>query len=358
LFVIGTERHESRRIDNQLRGRSGRQGDPGRSHFFLSLEDDLMRIFGSDRMGGMLQRLGLKEGEAIVHPWINKALEKAQKKVEARNFDTRKNVLKYDDVMNDQRKEVYAQRKEFMKLTDVAEMIAEMREDVLTAMVAARVPEKAFSEHWELAELSADVQRVFGMALPVEEWGREEGIDETHLRERLEKAVDEMMAAKAANMGPELMRFIERSLLIQTLDAVWKEHLYALDHLRQGIGLRAYGQRDPLNEYKSEAFVLFNSMLVELKERVTGLLSRVELAPERPIAPPPVMMQMVESHAEPASAMSGELALAEPRVVSMMPNRTPAVDPHDESTWAGTPRNAQCPCGSGKKYKHCHGRLG
>ncbi len=361
LFVIGTERHESRRIDNQLRGRSGRQGDPGRSRFFLSLEDDLMRIFGSDRMGGMLQRLGLKEGEAIVHPWINKALEKAQKKVEARNFDTRKNVLKYDDVMNAQRKEVYAQRKEFMKLTDVAETIAEMRDDVLTAMVSARVPEKAFSEHWELTDLAADVQRVFGMTLPVEEWGREEGIDETHLRERIEKSVDEMMAAKAANMGPELMRFIERSLLIQTLDAVWKEHLYALDHLRQGIGLRAYGQRDPLNEYKSEAFALFNAMLVELKERVTSLLARVELAPERQMEPPP-MMQMMESHAEPMSALSGDLALAEPpvapSVVTVAPNRTPAVDPHDESTWAGTPRNAMCPCGSGKKYKHCHGRLG
>ncbi len=361
LFVIGTERHESRRIDNQLRGRSGRQGDPGRSRFFLSLEDDLMRIFGSDRMGGMLQRLGLKDGEAIVHPWINKALEKAQKKVEARNFDTRKNVLKYDDVMNAQRKELYAQRKEFMKLTDVAETVADMRNDVLVAMVSARVPEKAFSEHWELAELGADVQRVFGMTLPVEEWGREEGIDETHLRERIEKAVDEMMAAKAANMGPELMRFIERSLLIQTLDAVWKEHLYALDHLRQGIGLRAYGQRDPLNEYKSEAFALFNAMLVELKERVTSLLARVELAPEQSTEPPP-MMQMTESHAEPVSALSGELALAEPpmapSVVTVAPNRTPEVDPHDETTWAGTPRNALCPCGSGKKYKHCHGRLG
>ncbi len=360
LFVIGTERHESRRIDNQLRGRSGRQGDPGRSRFFLSLEDDLMRIFGSDRMGGMLQRLGLKEGEAIVHPWINKALEKAQKKVEARNFDTRKNVLKYDDVMNAQRKEVYAQRKEFMKLTDVADTIAEMRGDVLALMVAARVPEKAFSEQWELADLAADVQRVFNLNLPIEEWGKEDGIDETHLRERIERAVDGMMAAKAANMGPELMRFIERNILIQTLDAVWKEHLYALDHLRQGIGLRAYGQRDPLNEYKSEAFALFNAMLVELKERITGMLSRVELAPERPIAPPPVM-QMVESHAEPQSALSSDLALAEapapPRIISMAPNRIPAIDPHDESTWAATPRNALCPCGSGKKYKHCHGRL-
>ena len=360
LFVIGTERHESRRIDNQLRGRSGRQGDPGRSRFFLSLEDDLMRIFGSDRMGGMLQRLGLKDGEAIVHPWINKALEKAQKKVEARNFDTRKNVLKYDDVMNSQRKEVYAQRKEFMKLTDVADTVAEMREEVLALMVAARVPEKAFSEQWQLAELTADVSRVFNLTLPIEDWGKEEGIDETHLRERIERAVDEMMAAKAANMGPDLMRFIEKSLLIQTLDAVWKEHLYALDHLRQGIGLRAYGQRDPLNEYKSEAFTLFNGMLVELKERVTSLLARVELAPERPLAPPPIL-QMVESHAEPQSALAPELALAEPaaapRIVTMAPSRTPEVNPNDETTWAGTPRNALCPCGSGKKYKHCHGRL-
>jgi preprotein translocase subunit SecA len=319
-----------------------------------------MRIFGSDRMGGMLQRLGLKDGEAIVHPWINRALEKAQKKVEARNFDTRKNVLKYDDVMNAQRKEVYAQRKEFMKLADVAEAVAEMRGEVLSLMVAARVPEKAFSEHWQLIELTTDVQRVFGLTLPIEAWGAEDGIDETHLRERIEKSVDEMMAAKAANMGPDLMRFIEKSLLIQTLDAVWKEHLYALDHLRQGIGLRAYGQRDPLNEYKSEAFTLFNAMLGELKERVTSMLARVELAPERPMAPPP-MMQMMASHAEPASALSGELALAElaapPRIVNTGSARTPAVDPHDESTWAATPRNAQCPCGSGKKFKHCHGRL-
>jgi preprotein translocase subunit SecA len=321
-----------------------------------------MRIFGSDRMGSMLQRLGLKEGEAIVHPWINKALEKAQKKVEARNFDTRKNVLKYDDVMNAQRKEVYAQRKEFMKQTDVSETVADMRSEMLGLMVAARVPEKAFSEQWELADLTADVQRVFNLNLPIEQWGREEGIDESHLRDRIEQAVDEMMAAKAANMGPELIRFIEKSLLIQTLDAVWKEHLYALDHLRQGIGLRAYGQRDPLNEYKSEAFALFNAMLVELKERVTGLLARVELAPERPLPSPLPMMQVVESHAAPESALSSELALAEPavspRVVTTSPSRVAAVDPNDERTWAATPRNAPCPCGSGKKYKHCHGRLG
>jgi preprotein translocase subunit SecA len=362
LFVIGTERHESRRIDNQLRGRSGRQGDPGRSHFFLSLEDDLMRIFGSDRMGGMLQRLGLKEGEAIVHPWINKALEKAQKKVEARNFDTRKNVLKYDDVMNSQRKEVYAQRKEFMKAADVAETVAEMRAEILETMVARRIPEKAFAEQWQLKELAEEVQRVLNLILPIEEWGREEGIDERGLRERVEQAADASMAAKAANMGPELMRFIEKSLLLQVLDAVWKEHLYALDHLRQGIGLRAYGQRDPLNEYKSEAFALFNAMLDELKERVTMMLARVELAPE-PVQPPPPM-QMMEMHPEPLPAFAGEPEMAlegaggASVAVATQSLRSDAVDPNDPSTWRNASRNAPCPCGSGKKYKHCHGRLG
>ncbi len=360
LFVIGTERHESRRIDNQLRGRSGRQGDPGRSRFFLSLEDDLMRIFGSDRMGGMLQRLGLKDGEAIVHPWINKALEKAQKKVEARNFDTRKNVLKYDDVMNAQRKEVYAQRKEFMKVSDVSETVTDMRAEVIESMVLRRVPEKAFAEQWELKDLADDLRRVLNLDLPIEEWGREEGIDESHLRERVEQAADALMAAKAANMGPELMRFIEKNLLIQTLDAVWKEHLYALDHLRQGIGLRAYGQRDPLNEYKSEAFALFNAMLDELKERVTAMLARVELAPE-PVRPPP--MPMVELHPQPMPAFAGEPEMAmegagSMAIAGMQPLRSDTVDPNDPATWRNTSRNAPCPCGSGKKYKHCHGRLG
>ncbi len=368
LFVVGTERHESRRIDNQLRGRSGRQGDPGGSRFFLSLEDDLMRIFGSDRMGGMLQRLGLKEGEAIVHPWINKALEKAQKKVEARNFDTRKNVLKYDDVMNAQRKEVYAQRKEFMKATDVSETVAEMRTEIIELMLTRRVPEKAFAENWELTELADDLRRLLNVDLPVVEWGREEGIDETHLRERIVQAADALMAAKAANMTPELMRFIEKSLLIQVMDAVWKEHLYALDHLRQGIGLRAYGQRDPLNEYKSEAFALFNAMLDELKERVTAMLARVELAPEGPAAPapPPRPVQMFEQHPEPEMAFAGDEA---PRAtleirsgpaamgVSVHSARADAVDPNDPATWRNAARNGACPCGSGKKYKHCHGKL-
>jgi preprotein translocase subunit SecA len=349
LFVIGTERHESRRIDNQLRGRSGRQGDPGRSRFFLSLEDDLMRIFGSDRMGGMLARLGLKDGEAIVHPWINKALEKAQKKVEARNFDMRKNVLKYDDVMNDQRREVYAQRREFMRATDVSETVADMRGEVIAAMVAARIPEKAYAEQWESEALAEDCRRLLALDLPVEEWAREEGIEETAIRERVERAADAHMAAKAANFGPELMRFIEKSLLLQTLDAVWKEHLLALDHLRQGISLRAYGQRDPLNEYKTEAFALFNAMLDELKERVTAMLARV--TPEPQIAP--VMGPVIESRMDPMPA--GDLALAEPVTIATTA-RQEAVDPSDPTTWRNTPRNAQCPCGSGKKFKHCHGR--
>ncbi|HTU52849.1 MAG TPA: preprotein translocase subunit SecA [Acetobacteraceae bacterium] len=367
LFVIGTERHESRRIDNQLRGRSGRQGDPGRSRFFLSLEDDLMRIFGSDRMGGMLQKLGLKEGEAIVHPWINKALERAQKKVEARNFDTRKNVLKYDDVMNDQRKEVYAQRREFMKSEDVSETVAEMRAEVISSLVATRIPERAFAEQWETKELADDVRRICNLDLPVEAWGAEEGIAENEIRERVQQAADQLMAAKAANYGPGLMRFIEKSLLIQTLDQVWKEHLLALDHLRQGIGLRAYGQRDPLNEYKSEGFALFNAMLDELKERVTMMLARVEVSPEAPPQPDfqPRRQTMIESHPEPVP-IGAELELAGVEPVraaplaprpSLQPMRAVSVDPNDPATWAATPRNAPCPCGSGKKYKHCHGRL-
>ena len=367
LFVIGTERHESRRIDNQLRGRSGRQGDPGASRFFLSLEDDLMRIFGSDRMGGMLQRLGLKEGEAIVHPWVNKALEKAQKKVEARNFDTRKNLLKYDDVMNDQRREVYAQRRAFMQAEDVAETIAEMRREAVADMVAAAIPENAYPEQWDLQGLEERVRRDLGLDLPVMEWGREEGIDETQVRERIEEAAERHYAAKAANLGPELMRMVEKSLLLQVFDQVWKEHLLALDHLRQGIGLRAYGQRDPLNEYKSEAFALFNGMLGELRERVTGVLMRVELRPEAPPPMPEPVRVMDLRHPDPAMAemeMAGAgfepvpMAAGAAPALAAAARRAEGVDPNDPATWYRTPRNAPCPCGSGKKYKHCHGRAG
>ncbi len=366
LLVIGTERHESRRVDNQLRGRSGRQGDPGQSRFFLSLEDDLMRIFGSDRMGGMLQRLGLQQGEAIVHPWINKALEKAQKKVEARNFDMRKNVLRYDDVMNAQRKEVYAQRKEFMRTVDVSETIADMRSEILSTLVRTRVPEKGLNDNWELSELATDLKRVLAADLPVEEWGREEGIDEQALEERVEHAATQLATEKEQRFGADTMHFIEKSILIQMLDTVWKEHLYALDHLRQGIGLRAYGQRDPLNEYKSEAFVLFNFMLDELKERVTAMLARVEIASEQPPLPRPFEAVFQESHpAAPGLGyeVSGNVTELEPAwsdgalMVGNARLNAEAVDPLKPSTWGNVGRNASCPCGSGKKYKYCHGRL-
>ncbi len=349
LFVIGTERHESRRIDNQLRGRSGRQGDPGGSRFFLSLEDDLMRIFGSDRMGGMLQKLGLKEGEAITHSWINKALERAQKKVEARNFDTRKNLLKYDDVMNDQRREVYSQRRAFMDSSDLSETIAEMRRETIADMHRRHIPENSYPEQWDLAGLETKVRNVLGLDLAVEAMGREEGIDDDMVLERIQELADRTAAARAADIGPEMMRMIEKSLLLQIFDQVWKEHLLQLDHLRQGIGLRAYGQRDPLNEYKREAFTLFNTMLEEMRERVTSLLLRIELrADAPPPSPEPVRVMQMSHPAPDGMAAEGELALAPPR--------REAVDPNDPATWAGTPRNAPCPCGSGKKYKQCHGR--
>ncbi len=352
LFVIGTERHESRRIDNQLRGRAGRQGDPGGSRFFLSLEDDLMRIFGSERMGGMLQRLGLQEGEAIVHPWINKALEKAQKKVEVRNFETRKNVLRYDDVMNDQRKEVYAQRREFMGADNVAAVVAEMREDVIAGLVTRRIPERAFAEQWQSAELAADVKRVLALDLPVEDWAAEEGIDESGIRERITAAAEAAAEAKAQRFGAELTAYIEKSILLQTLDQVWKEHLLALDYLRQGIGLRAYGQRDPLNEYKREAYALFQGMLETLSERVTLVLAHVVVGEAPPAPPPP---PMIETHPAPPP-MVGDVAVAE-RPILAAPYREDEVDVNRPETWANSPRNAACPCGSGKKYKYCHGKI-
>ncbi|MCA3278591.1 MAG: preprotein translocase subunit SecA, partial [Roseomonas sp.] len=362
LFVIGTERHESRRIDNQLRGRSGRQGDPGASRFFLSLEDDLMRIFGSDRMGGMLQKLGLKEGEAIVHPWINKALERAQKKVEARNFDIRKNLLKYDDVMNDQRREVYAQRRAFMMANEVAETITEMREETITDIVARAIPENAYPEQWDLEKLDRDVKEILNLDLPVADWAREEGIDDDAVRERLMQAAAQAYASRAANVGPEFMRQIEKSLLLQIFDQSWKEHLLSLDHLRQGIGLRAYGQRDPLNEYKSEAFRLFNSMLENLRERVTSLLLRIEIRPDAPPPAPEGIGVFDMRHPDPALAGAEMMEVDGPPITAPIGTASArslpeAVDPNDPSTWGRTPRNAPCPCGSGKKFKACHGRV-
>jgi preprotein translocase subunit SecA len=308
----------------------------------------------------------LQDGEAIVHPWINKALEKAQKKVEARNFDMRKNVLKYDDVMNAQRKEVYAQRKEFMRADDVGETIADMRGEIIGNMVQRRVPSRGLTESWELAELAADLNQGLLLNLPIEQWGHEDGMDEAALEERIVETATQTYMEKEQRFGADTLRFVEKSVLIQTLDNVWKEHLYALDHLRQGIGLRAYGQRDPLNEYKSEAFVLFNFMLDDLKQRVTGMLSRVEIAHEQPPVPPPFAApEMLELHPSPGSAFGddgddGELAPAWSDSAVMIGTQRPAavaVDPAVPSTWGTVGRNALCPCGSGKKYKFCHGRV-
>ncbi len=344
LYVIGTERHESRRIDNQLRGRSGRQGDPGASKFFLSLQDDLMRIFGSERIDGMLRTLGLKEGEAIVHPWVNKALEKAQQKVEARNFEIRKNLLRFDDVMNDQRKVVYEQRRELMSVEDVSEDIRDMRRQVIEDLIGRYIPENAYAEQWNIHALHEEVLRVFGLDLPLAEWAKEEGIADAEIRERVAAAVDRRMAERAANFGPEIMRGVEKSLLLQMLDQVWKEHLLSLDHLRQGIGLRAYGQRDPLNEYKTESFTLFEAMLDRLRERITSILSHIELRVTDPdeIPLPSARQRMEETRTDPAFARQGGEGAAA------------AAD--ETAAWGRTPRNALCPCGSGRKYKHCHGR--
>jgi preprotein translocase subunit SecA len=352
LFVLGTERHESRRIDNQLRGRSGRQGDPGHSKFFLSLEDDLMRIFGSDKLDGMLTKLGLKEDEAIIHPWINKALEKAQQKVEARNFDIRKNLLKYDDVMNDQRKVIFEQRLDLMRDEHVDETVADMRHTVIDEMVAKHIPANAYAEQWDVKGLDEELREVLTLALPVEEWAKEEGIADEEMRERIERRADEWMAAKVAKWTPDVMRYVEKSILLQTLDHLWREHLVMLEHLRQVIGLRGYGQRDPLNEYKAEAFSLFEAMIAHLREAVTAQLMRVEVVPP-PQEPEP--LPFMEAQKIDPTTGENEMALAP----ALAGSGDVAVErnPKDPTTWGKVGRNEECPCGSGKKYKHCHGKF-
>jgi len=358
LFVIGTERHESRRIDNQLRGRSGRQGDPGASKFFLSLEDDLMRIFGSQRMDGILTRLGLKEGEAIIHPWINKALEKAQQKVEARNFEIRKNLLKYDDVMNDQRKVVYEQRRELMSGHDVSQTVKDMRDNVIEKLVGASMPEKAYAEQWDTHTLHEEMLRIFGLDLPIADWAKEEGVADVEIKERIVTQVTRKMAEKAATWGPNVMREVEKSLLLQVLDQVWKEHLLALDHLRHGIGLRAYGQKDPLNEYKSEAFEMFNNMLGELDERVTLLLAHIELKAnfdQSAMQIGPRTENVRETTDDPAFADHAPRDRSYGDAVAPTRGGADVIDAQNPETWSRTGRNQPCPCGSGRKYKHCHG---
>ena len=325
LYVIGTERHESRRIDNQLRGRTGRQGDPGASKFFLSLEDDLMRIFGSEKLDGMLQKLGLEEGEAITHPWINKAVEKAQSKVEAHNFEIRKQLLKYDDVMNDQRHVVFGQRREIMQAEDVHETVRDMRHDTIDNMVIEAIPQGSYADQWDAEKLDNSARNVLGVEVPAADWIAEDGIAEAEIIERLQQLSDRYMAEKAVRFGSETMRMAEKSLLLQVLDQQWKEHLLQLEQLRQGISLRAYAQKDPLNEYKREAFMMFDSMLNSMRQTVTMALSHVEIRA-------PDASQEERPAAQPSQRQAG---LIDQKIS----------------------RNAPCPCGSGKKYKYCHGKL-
>jgi preprotein translocase subunit SecA len=469
LYVMGTERHESRRIDNQLRGRSGRQGDPGRTKFYLSLEDDLMRIFAADRIDGMLKKLGLEEGEAITHRWINKALENAQKKVEARNFDARKYVLKYDDVMNDQRKVIFEQRIDIMGEEDVSETVEGMRHQVLQELVTEHIPENAYAEQWNIEGLKTKIKEIYDLDLPIEKWAAEEGIADQEIRERLTKEVDAKADAIAETLGSEVLngyenaksltafvdsqpelkalmeqaptqqsvetighailasgrseirvngaaaedmasqadrigfafqrqymdarglmadvesassrdpvtigkariRDIEKMVLLQTLDHLWREHLVTLEHLRQVIGFRSYGQRDPLNEYKSEGFLLFEAMLARLREAVTGQLMQIQFsATEPPEMEPQELPPMQAHHINPltgedefemadavlAAGRGGGMSVREPKAEPLRLRRAEAVDPNDPATWGKVARNDKCPCGSGKKYKHCHGR--
>ena len=350
LLVLASERHESRRIDNQLRGRSGRQGDPGRTSFYLSLEDDLMRIFGSDRLDKVLTTLGLEEGEAIVHPWVNKSLERAQAKVEGRNFDIRKQLLKFDDVMNDQRKVVFAQRREIMEAEDLSEITCDMRDEVVDDLIDQYLPEGSYADQWDSEGLYAAVIENLGVDAPVMEWCEEEGVDDEQIRERLIAASDAMLAEKLEAFGAENMRSIEKQLVLQAIDGKWREHLLTLEHLRSVVGFRGYAQRDPLNEYKNEAFQLFEGMLESLRTEVTNKLSRI-----RPLTEEEQQQMLAQVEAQQAATQQAE-------VVDTLPTPTEEAvasgfDESDPATWGNPGRNEQCPCGSGKKFKHCHGRV-
>ncbi|WP_377509878.1 preprotein translocase subunit SecA [Octadecabacter sp. R77987] len=350
LFVLATERHESRRIDNQLRGRSGRQGDPGRSSFFLSLEDDLMRIFGSERLDKVLSSLGMKDGEAIVHPWVNKSLERAQAKVEGRNFDIRKQLLKFDDVMNDQRKVIFGQRREIMEAQDLAEIAQDMRHQVIEDLVNQYLPPRSYADQWDTEGLYAAVIAQLGIDLPVMAWADEDGVDQSDVRERLEDATDKFMSEKTDSFGADTMRNIEKQILLQTIDAKWREHLLTLEHLRSVVGFRGYAQRDPLNEYKTESFQLFEGLLDSLREDVTQKLAQIRPMTEEEqkamIAQVTAQQKQMQAAAAAAGAVAPALATA-----------ADGFDENDPKTWGNPGRNDQCPCGSGKKFKHCHGRL-
>lgn len=375
LYVIGTERHESRRVDNQLRGRSGRQGDPGASKFYISLEDDLMRIFGSDRLDSMLRRLGVEEGEAISHSWISKALERAQQKVEARNFDIRKHLLRYDDVMNDQRKIIYEQRKDLMKAQDISEMIADMRSDVVEGMVHRYIPENSLSEQWDIEGLKLEVFRILGLDLDIQSWANEEGIAETEITHRILAEAEALMTRKEEKYSPDMIRSAESNLVLRILDQCWKEHLLMLDHLRQGINLRAYAQSNPLNEYKREAFILFQEMLDRLREETILTLCHFEIDIPDPDALSQYLAPQLDFEAmqentpdwatEDLESTQDELlarikakagTVGEEGEAKPKRTRKRKADSEEEGG-ARVQRNAQCPCGSGKKFKHCHGAI-
>ena len=365
LFVLATERHESRRIDNQLRGRSGRQGDPGKSSFFLSLEDDLMRIFGSERLDKVLSTLGMQEGEAIVHPWVNKSLERAQAKVEGRNFDIRKQLLKFDDVMNDQRKVVFSQRREIMEAKDLGEIAQDMRHQVIDDLVTQYVPPKTYADQWDMQGLYAAVLETLGLDLPLIGWADEEGVDAEVITERLEEESDKQMAQKAEAFGPDTMRQIEKQVLLQAIDGKWRDHLLTLEHLRSVVGFRGYAQRDPLNEYKTEAFQLFETMLNGLRTEVTRQLGQIRPMSEEEQRALVEQMRAQQAEARRAAdaaaaapsgaAVPGAEAVG-PAVAAAKPLRD-GFDETDPSTWGNPGRNDPCPCGSGNKFKHCHGRL-
>ena len=345
LFVLATERHESRRIDNQLRGRSGRQGDAGRSSFFLSLEDDLMRIFGSERLDKVLSTLGMEEGEAIVHPWVNKSLERAQAKVEGRNFDIRKQLLKFDDVMNDQRKAIFEQRLEILRSSEINEIIEDMREEVLDDAVELYMPAKAYAEQWETEDLENYVNEIFNVNLPIVEWADEDGVDNEVIRDRISNAVDKFMDGKNKSFGPENMSKICKQILLQTIDRKWREHLLKLEHLRSVVSFRGYAQRDPLNEYKNEAFQLFEGLLGSLRLDVTKHMGKVRpLTEEEQKA---IVEQMV-------SQQEQNQKIEQPKTNGLAINHNP--EKKMPINWQNTGRNEKCPCGSGKKFKHCHGR--
>lgn len=349
LYVLGTERHESRRIDNQLRGRSGRQGDPGRSSFFLSLEDDLMRIFGSERLDSVLSKLGMKEGEAIIHPWVNKSLEKAQAKVEGRNFDIRKQLLKFDDVMNEQRKAIFGQRLEIMESEDLSEIVQDMRHQVVEDLVDQYLPPKTYADQWNNDGLTEALRERMSLDLPIADWAAEEGVDQEVVQERVEEASDRLMSEKLEAFGAETMRNIEKQVLLQIIDTKWREHLLRLEHLRSVVGFRGYAQRDPLNEFKSEGFTLFESMLNSLRQDVTQRLAQIRPLTEEE------QRAMMEQYLEQQRALAG--AATPQGDAEAADGAASGFDEADPATWGDPGRNDPCPCGSGQKFKHCHGKL-